>query len=309
MKTTNDNSQFSYNLKPASRASKLSRIGLTLSLTAVLLWNLAASATTCTQVPGPKLAYIYVGSSQVWGRDDTGNVYQYVKATNSFNQILGAVLSQIAVGQGETVWGINSWTGGQIYQYDFTTKSFVQEDPSLSLAQISAGAYGIWGVGLTGGLHYWNSAANTFDKYTHTGFPAVASVSVGTDEPWVIDTSDNPWLYNTNTGFFDKITSAALAQISVGSALYAWAVDNSDNIYTYNVQTEVMDHVTPGNLAQISVLNSDVPWGVYEGKVYDYVGSAFKQQCTAVDSFVQVAAGKSATGTWALTSDGVIYHF
>lgn len=323
MKTTTNNTQSSYSFTQPSRRSKWSQVGLGLAVAALLLCSLAASAVTCTLVPGPVLTQIAIGTTQVWGLDDSGNVYQYDHTTKAFNLIPGN-LSQIAVGEGKTVWGINS--AGDVYQYDFTTLAFVHQGGSLQLSQISvgeatsAGSAGVWGIGLTGGIHYWNGLA--FELYNQgaivDGKQTPKYISVGQGAPWILDNNGHAWLFNNNTGFFDGPIGASgggeqvLTHISVGSDLYAWGINSSDDIFVYNETTEVFDRVSSTqHLSSISVLNSDVPWGLGEtsGRLYKYSTTTFDQECTAVTNFKQVAAGATAAATWAITTTGEIYMF
>ena len=68
---------------------------------------------------------------------------------------------------------------------------------------------------------------------------------------------------------------------------------------------QIIQHVDHRNL------NSDVPWGLGEtsGRLYKYSTTTFQQQCTTVDTFKQVAAGATATATWAITTSGEVYMF
>jgi hypothetical protein len=303
--------------------SQWSRVGFGWALVALFLCSLPASAVTCTLVSGPALTQIAVGTAQVWGLDAEGNIYQYDHATKVFNQIPGN-LSQIAVGKGQAVWGINS--AGDVYQYDFATSAFVHQGGSLQLSQISvgeatsAGSAGVWGIGLTGGIHYWNGLA--FELFNQgaivDGKQTPRYISVGQSAPWILDNNGHAWLFNNDTGFFDGPIGAStggqqvLTQISVGSDLFAWGINASDDIFVYNEATEVFDQVTPTqHLSSISVLNSDVPWGLGEtsGRLYKYSTTMFQQQCPTVSNFKQVAAGATAAATWAITTSGEIYMF
>jgi virginiamycin B lyase len=324
MKTIRSNkTQSSDRFIQLRRISKRTRIGLSLALTALFLCSLSASAVTCTPVTGVSLTQIAVGTTQVWGLDSGGNIYQYDHSTKVFNVISGN-LSQIAVGEGKTVWGINS--SGEIYQYDFTTLAFVHQGGTLKLSQISAGeatsagSVGVWGVGLTGGVHYWNGLA--FVTLSQKGFPpkgaTIKYISVGQQQPFALDSAGHAYLYNNTTGFFDGPLGAAsggeqvLSQISVGSDLFAWGINDSDDIFVYNDGTEQFEQVSSTqHLSSISVLNSDVPWGLGEtsGRLYKYSTTTFQQQCTTVDTFKQVAAGATATATWAITTSGEVYMF
>ncbi len=322
MKTKNNNTHSGYSVKQLPPL-KWNVVGLSLALVAIFLCSLPASAVTCTLVAGPALTQIAVGTTQVWGLDADGNVYQYDHSTKAFNQIPGN-LSQIAVGEGKVVWGINS--AGDVYQYDFTTLAFVHQGGSLQLSQISvgeatsAGSAGVWGIGLTGGIHYWNGLA--FELFNQgaivDGKQTPKYISVGQGAPWILDNKGHAWLFNNNTGFFDGPIGASaggeqvLTHISVGSELYAWGINSSDDIFVYNETTEVFDQVSPTqHLSSISVLNSDVPWGLGKtsGSLYKYSTTTFQQECTAVTNFKQVAAGATASATWAITTSGEIYMF
>src|SRR5271154_374368 len=119
MKPRNNNTRGSNHSTSPSLPSKLSRIGLTLTLVALFLCSLTVSAATCKLVSGPILTEIAVGSSQTWGLDGSGNAYQYDKSTKAFNKIadLPAPLTKITVGEGKSVWALDK--DGNVYQYIF----------------------------------------------------------------------------------------------------------------------------------------------------------------------------------------------
>ena len=292
MKTTTNNTL-------SSNRSKPSRIGLTLTLTAVFLCSLVASTSAQTLVCGPALVQISAGTTQVWGLDGHGNVYQY--NGTCFVQKHGA-LAQIAVGKGKNVWGLNA--SQAIYQYDFKTKEWVNIPGAL--VQIAVGGAGVWGINASGQIWYYNGTE--FVQFTNGTVPIGRYIAVGANQPWVIDTSNNVWLYNTNTGFFDQVEFAQLTQIAVGGALEAWGVNGSQQIWEYDVKTEQFEEVN-GHLVQVSLTNKADIWGINaSGAAYKFVKGKFEQQGTVVH-FVQISAGAPTSGAWAITKAGAIYKF
>ena len=117
--------------------SRKNRVGVVVLL-AVFLCGFAASASAqWTQVTSPTaMSGIQVGTTQMWTRDSSGNVYQYNKKTNSLTKITAPTsFAQIAVGKGNNVWTLDS--SQNVYSYDFSTKKFVQVTGQLF--QIAAG--------------------------------------------------------------------------------------------------------------------------------------------------------------------------
>jgi virginiamycin B lyase len=302
VKTTKDTTLSSNRSTTTSRASKLSRIGITLTVTAFFLCSLAVSTSAQTLVPGPALVQISAGSTQVWGLDGFGNVYQYDKKSNTFNQEHGA-LSQIAVGKGNSVWGLNA--SGAVYAYDFKTKEWVNiPTPGTTFNQIAVGGAGVWGIDSYENVWYFDG---TFVQIT-SGSPLAAVIAVGADEPWIIDPGLGVWVYNVDTGYFDQIKFAQLQQIAVGSALEAWGVNPSQQIWEYDVKTEQFEEVN-GLLVQVSLTNKANIWGINaSGAAYKFVKGKFVQQGT-LTGFVQISVGPPAVGAWAITSTGAIYKF
>ncbi len=304
MKSHHKNSQTNHSSTTYSPDRKMTRIGLTLGLTAIFLASMAAPASACTKVSAPKLAQISAGSTEVWGLDAVGDVYQYNSTTKTFNVTSGN-LDQISVGPGESVWGLK---GDKIYKYNFKTKSFTVVKGSLDV--VSAGASGIWGVNESGGVFSYNGVA--FIEFTNGAIPSSETIAVGENAPWILDAGGHPWLYNTTTGYFDETKSSTLVlkQISVGSDLNAWGVDYSNEVWLYNVNTEYFD-LWPGvSLAQVSLFNDDTPWGVTPaGYALKFTGTGFAEQCPAVTNFSQISAGGTAAGTWGLTTTGGVYLF
>src|ERR1700690_1239370 len=143
MKPTIANTLSNHN--SSTTASRRNRIGL-LAVIAFFVCSFAGSASAWTNIPSPApIAGIQVGTSQVWARDFSDNVYQY-QAGTLVGPMNPTPFKQIAVGKGQSVLGLDSLDN--IYRFDFTTKTFVHVAGSLSY--IAAGAQGVWGVNSKG---------------------------------------------------------------------------------------------------------------------------------------------------------------
>lgn len=319
---TNKTQTGNYFIRPSFL--KRSGIGLMLSLAALLLWTGTASAN-CTKVPTPLPMYqIAAGSTQFWAVDYLGNVYQY--DVDTFNKIDGH-LFQIAIGEGNNVWGINP-NDNTVWQYIFPTPTnpggFAKRPGSL--LQISVGGtqeindypVTVWGVGLDHQLYYWGGTS--FVKYTQSDLPpgGVQSVAVGF-LPWILDANYDVWLFEgEGYGFLPAYAikeygdQAVLSQISAGPsfAIAAWGIDSGGNVWQLVDADGAFEGVPGAKLSQISTFSNTTAWGVdASGHVYEDTGSGFVDQCPGGPFFASVSAGSAQVGTWGLTATGDVYIF
>jgi virginiamycin B lyase len=288
-------------------ASRNHMAGL-LTLLVLLLYSFADSASAqWSPVSAPTtMAGIRLGTTQMWGRDSAGNVYQYNKITNTLDKIPSTPsFSEIAVGKGNSVWGLDA--SDRVYQYNFSSKKF--ELIAAKLAHIAAGGQGVWGVNKSGHIYTWNGTA--FVAPPH-GEPAkiFTSVFVGSYEigVWALDSKDNSYLYNTTTQFFDgPIGGGTKTDIGVGSG-EVWSVNSADQVFMYDVLAEQWVEPDPSaRLKEVAAASNSNIWGVNSsGEVYKLTKSTFalvSPQPPETSNVVRV----SGVGTFVLSDSGQVY--
>jgi hypothetical protein len=309
MKNTIANTLSKYN--PASWRSRIGTLALiaffacSLTISASAQWTLISAPTT--------MAGIQVGSSQVWTRDSSGNLYQY--KSGALTAVPAPVtFDHLAVGEGQSVWALSS---GDIYTYSFKKPKGFQKVPG-TLTYIGAGQEGVWGVnsGESGGdVYVYNSSTNSFDPPPH-GEPSehfdyifAGNFAIG---PWGLDQSGGAWLYNTNTQFFDGPTGGTtLTQISVGEG-QVWGVNgSSDPAWMYDVSSETWvqpDKTT--DLSEVSVYADTNVWGVNgAGQVFKYNDKKIKFVLTAQPPEPIFLIRVGGPGIFALAKAGNVYKY
>jgi hypothetical protein len=293
MKDSIASTQFNHNSQ-TNASRKLAR-GL-IAVMAVFVYSLAASAAT--QVKG-QLIGISAGSTEVWGINASGEVYQYSGST--FNQIPGQ-LTQIAVGTGsKNVWGLNSVD--EIWNYDGTKFVHVKGN----LVQIAAGGKGVWGLNSSGTIYRWNGKAFV----TPGGGQPVpfCSVYVGSYElgVWALDCDGNAYYHDATTGTFIPTDGRNLQMVAVGSG-EVWGVTFNGSVWEYDAATSSWINPDPNAvLIQLSVGTNKQVYGVNAaGAIYLFEEGKF----TLVDNsqdYVTISVGGSTAGVWALTADEAIF--
>ena len=286
---------------------------LLMSAIALIICSVAisASASSWTLVSAPTtMAGIQIGTSQLWGRDAAGNVYQYNKATNAFDKIPSTpVFSSIAVGKGNSVWGLDG--SDNIYQYNFSTKKFVEVTGKLT--QIAAGGQGVWGLNSSGDIFLWNGTKFVAPP---NGQPtAFSSVYVGTFGigVWALDASGDTYLYNTDTDFFDQTDGKSLMSIGVGST-EVWGVTTSDTAWEYDVAAEKwIQPDKSASLNEISAGSASNIWGVNTaGEVYKFKPSASKFELVSPqppEAAYRMRVSSGGIGIFVLTNSGDTYKY
>ncbi len=311
MKSTIATTPFSH--RTSTTALSKTRIGV-LALLAIFLCAFAASASaqSWSSVPAPTgMAGIRIGSSQLWGRDGTGHVYQYKSGAFKLIDPPGTPLFQgIAVGKGNTVFGVDF--SDNIYTYDFSSKTFINIAGSLSY--IGAGGQGVWGVNSSGHIFMWNGTAFVPPPHGEpsTDFTTVYVGSYGIGV-WAVDTSDNTYLFNTDTDFFDgPIGGGTKVDIGVGNA-EVWSVNSSDQVFMYDVLAE--EWVQPDSSARLILVeagsNANV-WGINSsGQVFlfDTKTKKFNLVSPQPAEPVTAAIRIGGPGVFVLSSSGNVYKY
>jgi hypothetical protein len=288
------------------------RVGV-VAVLAVFLSSFAASASAqWTQVTSPTaMSGIQVGTTQMWTRDSSGNVYQYNKKTNSLTKITAPTsFAQIAVGKGNNVWALDS--SQNVYSYNFSTKKFVQVTGQLF--QIAAGGQGVWGVSTSGHIYMWNgtSFAQPPNEDESIDFTTVyvGSYEIGV---WAIDSSNNTYLFNSDTGFFDEVGPGAKTQVAVGTA-EVWSINSSSQIYMYDIGAEEWIQVDPSaTLTEIAAGSNGNIWGLNSGEVYLYSTKKPKQfnlvEPQPPESSATLRVSSAGTGVFVLSTSGLVYKY
>jgi virginiamycin B lyase len=297
----------------SSQFTRGTRIGLLLALITVFLCSFATSASAqWTETGSTSLAGIQIGTTQLWGIDSGGALYEYQTSTNSFQGICCPPYipySSITVGVGNSVWGLES--DGQILQEN---AEGVFQYVAGSLTEIAAGGEGVWGVN-GGQVYEWNGTRFVAPPHGQPNF-YVASIYVGSNGigPWALDSQGDAWLYNTDTDYFDESNGRNLTSIAVGNS-YVWGITNSQgpNVWEYDVNTE--SWIQPDRFAilkQISAGSNSNIWGVNAaGQVYAFSQAEQQFELTAQppESIRVVRASAGAAGVFALANSGHVYKW
>ena len=290
---------------PPNRASRKS-LGL-VSLAVLLLFSFASLCSAQTQVHG-QLTQIAAGSTEVWGINGSGEVYQYT--SSGFTQVIPGDLFQITVGTGsKNVWGINA--SEEIYNYDTALKPPAFEHVHGQLVQIQAGGQGVWGLNASGDIYVWNGTA--FVAPPHGQPVPFCSVFVGGYEigVWALDcTHGDAYYYDGSTETFVDSTGSNLVSIAVGNS-EVWGITKT-GVFVYHPCCNFWSQPdTEAQLVQMSVGTNKQVYGVNaSGAVYLYNSTSKKfGLVTDSEDFVQISVGGSAAGIWGITSDGAIYKF
>lgn len=312
--TTNKSNQ------PRIINSTKNRVGM-MALIAFFVCSFAVSASAGswtlvdTSPSGSSMFGIRVGSGELWGRDISGNAYQYNSTTNTLEMVTTSpTLIQLTVGQGKSVWALDNSSTNNIYYYDFTTKAFVNVPGYLT--SIGAGAEGVWGVNSASGHAYvYNTSTKNFEDPPH-GEPSefFESISVGAYGigPWGLDSAGNAWLFNTRTGYFDE-TNGVLASICVGNG-EAWGITSAGTVWMYDPTPESwIQPDTSARLTQISLGGDSNVYGVNSsGQVYRFNPNPkilrFQLVSPQPPEAIHVIRSGGA-GVFALAASGNVYKF
>ncbi|MGA3091333.1 MAG: tectonin domain-containing protein [Terriglobales bacterium] len=304
--------------RTSTTASRRNKIGL-LAMIAFFLCGFAVSASAASWTlvnvsSGATMTGIRVGSSQMWGHDASGHGYQYVSSTNTLKEVTTTpTLSTLAVGEGQSVWGLD--TSNNIYQYSFKHGAF--EIVPGTLTSIGAGEEGVWGVNSSSGqVFVYDPSTNSFNPPPH-GEPSefFESISVGNFGigPWALDSGGTPWLYNTRTEFFDATGGTTLALVEVGDG-EAWGVDSKDRVWTYDVSSETWVQPDPSaSLKQVAVGSNSNVWGVNSaGQVYQFNESTLQFKLVSPqppEAIYRVRVSTGGAGVFALANSGNTYKY
>jgi Tectonin domain len=309
MKTTQLNRTINnkFNSRPAR--SLRSRIGIGFALAAAVVCGLAPRAHAKTLVAGPPLVQVAAGNTQVWGRDGAGNVYQYSGGTFNF---IGGLYKQVAVGLNDDVWVLG--LKGHAFQWDASTKTFIEVSSTLAFKQLATGKGGTWAITSSGDIYSYNQPLNKFEKFAKGPPPAALEIFVGGagQAVWILDFGQEPHLYNTRTGFFDLVTGINLQQIAVGYS-DTWGLDFSGQPRLYHPSKPFAFNVVPSvPLTQLALTTESELWAISEADqaIYHYntITKAFDLEDDK-ELYVQITAGNSTIGVWALTNTHKIYKF
>jgi hypothetical protein len=205
----------------------------------------------------------------VWAVAAGGEVYRFNYSTKTFDQIPGAFLSQITVGEGTRdschpyeVWGI---TGSSfIYRYNYCTNQF--DNIGGSLTQVATGGGDLWGINGNDQIYYYNFYAQAFLQVTGT----MQQISVGVNDVWGI----NEWvLFRYDPNSFEWISfGGTVDQVAIGGD-GVWIIAPPEAIYHYDSggDTYSFDQVA-GALKNIAVGSGAGVWGVNDSdEVFTFV--------------------------------------
>lgn len=215
---------------------------------------------------GAPLAHIAAAANgAVWGLDRADGIHTYVtqqQASGVFHQ-LPASLTQIAVGEDNSVWAIGS--GNLIYMYNAASQNWTVVPGELVQVAVGRGDH-VWGINAQQQIYRHDPQSGGWDYVSG----ALAQVVVGANgDVWGINSGEQTYHFNPQTGSWTWIPGA-LRQIAVGDDGAVWGVNDGNAVYQFNSKTQMWTWV-PGTLVQIAVGSSNSVWGINsEGAVYHF---------------------------------------
>ncbi len=176
----------------------------------------------------------------------TGTVAYLAVGTLKDLTRLSGDLTQVSVGDDNTIWGLNS--NDVIYNWNGSAWQQISGD----LVKISAASDGtVWGINSNDAIFYRGS--NNWVPVSG----ALKHISVGNaNDVWGVNDDDN--VYYWNGAGFTKV-SGKLKSVSVGSDGTVWGVNSNNAVYQWNGSGWTS---MPGTLKQVSVGNAYNVWGV-----------------------------------------------
>lgn len=208
-------------------------------------------------VPAPALAQISAGArGYVWGVDNSGNIYQYVASSQTWNNVPGE-LNFIQVGADGAVWGINA--ASQIFTYNFSNNSWSNIPGALQT--LSVGADGtVWGINAQQQIYRFNPAAQSWVNVPGS----LVQISVGSaTNIWGVNAFEQVYRYDPITQSWVNIPGAALVKLRVSFDGSVWGVNATGNLYQWSSTTQsfnfagsAVTDVSIGNAAAVWALNT-----------------------------------------------------
>src|SRR4029077_6473512 len=223
------------------------------------------TGTKFASVPGT-LSRIVVGGGtlsqkdEIWGGDESGNVFQFNYGKKSFTHIPGS-LQQIAVGEGDIdschpyeVWGVN--LGDAIFRYNYCTNKF--EQAFGSLVQVATAGGGVWGLSGAQQLYAFNFSTGQFQ---YAGVNGLVSLASDNNDVWALTGSGVTFSVGAiNGGYGYSNITGTIAQLAAGDD-GIWGIDPNQKIYRFDPATGSFVSVS-GFLTQIAVGSGAGVWGV-----------------------------------------------
>jgi hypothetical protein len=305
-----------------------------------------ASAQHFEQMEGA-LTQVAAGRNEVWGLDGS-EIYRFNANSKKFAKIKGS-LAQIAVGGGtltqlDEVWGINS--SGDVYRYDFSTKSLVfiaggKECPTcfpVAYSQIAAGPgyedschpYEIWGLNNFGTVRY-NYCSSQFDTISNPSGISFAQIATAGGDVWALSPTSgtkkgvttNVWEYAPAydgwfVGGFSVGDSLEFTQITVG-VNDVWGISKGAEGQACWFPWAPSDYISDMSggcwlTAQVAT-GGDGVWAIYSisganGLIarWDFQQAGFSSPFSLTSPALQIAVGSGA-GVWAVDSSDRVYTF
>ncbi len=252
--------------------------------------------------PGAMIAQVAVGSgASVFGVSPNGQVYQWNAGSKTWVQVPGT-LSGIAVGANGAAWGVNA------AQQIFTTGQVTRGYQSFSLAagsltQISLGADGsTWGLnGNT--VEYFNTGTQSFVPVS--GAPSLTQISVGVGaDVWGVDASGNIYQYNASAGTWNSIPGQ-LSFIQAGADGSVWGINASGQTYKFSNGGWVN---IPGALQTLSVGGDGTVWGINAQQQIYRFNPATQLWVNISGALAQISVG-NANSIWGVNAQQQVYYY
>jgi virginiamycin B lyase len=222
-----------------------------------------------------------------------------------------AIMVQVAVGYGDSVWSIDS--NGFVYQYDGQTSNWVQIPGALR--QIAAGGDGsVWGLDERQRIFYYTGLPRPYQ----TLIPVPGSfkqISVAPDgDAWAVDAANLVYNFDATSQSWQNIPGQ-LMQIADGggknppnSSSNIWGVNPSGQIWQWGMPyiSPLSWSYVPGELAQLSVASDGTVWGINAQQQIYRFDPASQSWVNVPGSLVQISVG-SATDIWGVNYVGQVY--
>jgi virginiamycin B lyase len=190
----------------------------------------------------PLLSQLSVGAgADVWGVDASGTIYEYIAATGAWNIIPGE-LNFVQVGVDGSVWGINAY--GQTYTYNFGNATWTNIPGELGT--LSVGADGtVWGINNGGQVYRYDSMTQSWvnvpGSLSHIAVGNAANIwgINGHGEVFRFDSTNQTWIPIPNITLFYISVAFDGTVFGMGSATNLYET----NLYEWNAATQTFNYV------------------------------------------------------------------
>jgi hypothetical protein len=195
----------------------------------------------------PHLVQIEADLNNVWGLDESGRIYRYLKNnpirdTPSLIQIPGTLVQIASLGGNFQVqtWGLDS--SHRIYKFhELVGGGGTFELVPGALIQIAVGQWvrptEVWGINEAHQIYRFNEKTSSFEQVPGS----LARIAVGIDGVWGLNDSDEIYQFKEESNSFARVPGN-LRQIALapGCDDGIWGINSKNEIYRMGVATDAM---------------------------------------------------------------------